>query len=128
MKNQLVSLLDKMSLERATKNTFQDSQLFRYHLKAIHQDGYAFDDEERIVGIRCVAVPVFRNQEVIAALAIAAPAKQISAEQYKTYCNKAKCWKQSNYARNRNSSQHIKIRRYSNESSSNRRKYSKRFI
>lgn len=80
---QLASLLDKMSLERATKNTFQDSQLFRYHLKAIHQDGYAFDDEERIVGIRCLAVPVFRNQEVIAALAIAAPAEQISRSNIK---------------------------------------------
>jgi DNA-binding IclR family transcriptional regulator len=74
----LASMLDKMSLERATKNTFQDSQLFRYHLKAIKQDGYAFDDEERIVGIRCIAVPVFRNGEVIAALAIAAPADSIS--------------------------------------------------
>ena len=79
----LDTLLDKMSLEPATENTFQDSQLFRYHLKAIHQDGYAFDDEERIVGIRCVAVPVFRNKEVIAALAIAAPAEQISRSNIK---------------------------------------------
>ncbi|WP_338471674.1 IclR family transcriptional regulator C-terminal domain-containing protein [Niallia sp. XMNu-256] len=76
--DKLNSLLDKMSLEPATANTFQDSQLFRYHLKAIYEDGYAFDDEERIVGIRCVAVPVFRNNEAIAALAIAAPADQIS--------------------------------------------------
>ena len=79
----LASIFDKLSLERATKNTFQDSQLFRYHLKAIREDGYAFDDEERIVGIRCVAVPVFRNQEVIAALAIAASADQISRSNIK---------------------------------------------
>ena len=71
---ELTSILEKLSLERATNNTFQDSQLFRYHLKAILEDGYAFDDEERIVGIRCIAVPVFRNGKVIAALAIAAPA------------------------------------------------------
>ena len=44
----LNSLLNKMALESATGNTFQDPQLFRYHLKAIKEDGYAFDDEERI--------------------------------------------------------------------------------
>ena len=74
----LAPLSGKMSLEPATENTFQDSQLFHYHLKVIRQEGYAFDDEERIVGIRCVAVPVFRHKKVIAALAIAAPAEQIS--------------------------------------------------
>ncbi|RDW20183.1 hypothetical protein CWR48_05615 [Oceanobacillus arenosus] len=74
----LESLLDKMSLEPATKNTFQDPQLFRYHLKTIQEDGYAFDDEEITIGIRCIAVPVFRNKEVIAALAIGAPADQVS--------------------------------------------------
>lgn len=84
----LNALLGKMSLEPATANTFQDTQLFRYHLKAIHQDGYAFDDEERNVGIRCVAVPVFRNKEVIAALAIAAPAKQISRGNIKKIATK----------------------------------------
>ncbi|MFD1608568.1 IclR family transcriptional regulator domain-containing protein [Oceanobacillus luteolus] len=71
-----------------TTNTFQDSQLFRYHLKAIKEDGYAFDDEERMVGIRCVAVPVFRNQEVIGALAIAAPVEQISRKNIKQIATK----------------------------------------
>ena len=85
---ELTSILKKLSLERATNNTFQDSQLFRYHLKAILEDGYAFDDEERIVGIRCVAVPVFRNRKVIAALAIAAPAEQISRSNLKQIATK----------------------------------------
>lgn len=85
---QLVALLNKMSLEPATENTFQDSQLFRYHLKAIRQDGFAFDDEERIVGVRCIAVPVFRKGEVIAALAIAAPVEQISRSNMKQIVTK----------------------------------------
>ena len=85
---ELTSILKKLSLERATNNTFQDSQLFRYHLKAILEDGYAFDDEERIVGIRCIAVPVFRNGKVIAALAIAAPAEQISRSNLKQIATK----------------------------------------
>ncbi|WP_281292615.1 IclR family transcriptional regulator [Oceanobacillus polygoni] len=84
----LTSLLDKMSLEPATVNTFQDSQLFRYHLKAIHEDGYAFDDEERAVGLRCVAVPVFCNKKVIAALAIAAPTTQLPRSSVKQIATK----------------------------------------
>lgn len=75
---ELNELLNRMSLEPATENTFQDSQLFRYHLKAIKEDGYAFDDEERNVGVRCVAVPLFRDEKAVAALAIAAPAEEIS--------------------------------------------------
>lgn len=84
----LATLLSKMSLEPATENTFQDSQLFHYHLKVIRQEGFAFDDEERIIGVRCVAVPVFRHKKVIAALAIAAPAEQISRGNIKSITQK----------------------------------------
>ena len=122
----LASILDKLSLERATKNTFQDSQLFRYHLKAINEDGYAFDDEERIVGIRCVAVPVFRNREVIAALAIAAPAEQISRGNIKQIVTKLNAGSKA-ITKEIETLVNIKItflEVYNNESSSNRRKYS----
>ena len=74
----LMTLFGKISLEPATENTFQDPQLLYYHLKLIRQEGYAFDDEEQIVGVRCIAVPIFCNKKTIAALAIAAPVDQIS--------------------------------------------------
>ncbi|SOC41706.1 IclR family transcriptional regulator [Salinicoccus kekensis] len=73
-----VALMKKMQLEPKTENTFQDSQLFSYHLKVIREDGYAFDDEELAIGVRCIAVPVYRNGEVIAALAVAAPPEDIT--------------------------------------------------
>lgn len=85
---ELAPLMERLSLEPVTKNTFQDCQLFRYHLKAIRANGYAFDDEERTVGIRCVAVPVFRNNKVIAALAVAAPTDQISRKNIKQIVSK----------------------------------------
>jgi len=84
----LASYLGKISFEQATNNTFKDPHLFRYHLKAIRDDGYAYDDEERVVGIRCVAVPIFRNQEVIAALSVAAPVDQISCSNIKHIAKK----------------------------------------
>jgi len=84
----LASYLGKSSLEQATNHTFEDLHLFRYHLKAIRDDGYAFDDEERNVGFRCIAVPIFRNQEVIAALSVAAPVDQISCSNIKHIAKK----------------------------------------
>lgn len=72
------SLLNQLSLEPVTHNTFQDPQLFNYHLKAINEDGYAFDDEELNIGLRCVAVPVFRDNKVIAALAISGSVEEIA--------------------------------------------------
>lgn len=84
----LKTVLSQLSLAPATENTFQDSQLFRYHLKAIRSDGYAFDDEERIIGIRCIAVPVFRNGKIIAALALAAPAADITGSNINSLAKK----------------------------------------
>ncbi|WP_033543649.1 IclR family transcriptional regulator [Planococcus sp. CAU13] len=85
---QLLTLFGRMSLEPATNNTFQDPQLFYYHLKAIRQDGYAFDDEEHIVGIRCVAVPVFYQNKVMGALSVVAPLEQIPRSSIKTIFQK----------------------------------------
>lgn len=82
------SLLNQLSLEPVTHNTFQDPQLFHYHLKAINEDGYAFDDEELNIGLRCVAVPVFRDNEVIAALAISGSVEEIARGRVKEIANK----------------------------------------
>ena len=82
------SLMNRMQLEPTTENTFQDSQAFYYHLKMIGEDGYAFDDEELAIGIRCIAVPVYRNSEVIAALAVAAPPEDITKRNMKEIVSK----------------------------------------
>lgn len=45
-------------LEALTPNTISDvGELFE-HLKKVRRDGYAVDDEESLVGLRCVAVPI----------------------------------------------------------------------
>jgi IclR family KDG regulon transcriptional repressor len=49
--------LQHLHYERSTVHTFDDRQLFLYHLKAIHEQGYAVDDEETEIGLRCIAVP-----------------------------------------------------------------------
>lgn len=75
---QLNKMLTHLTQHKATKHTFDDNHLLREHLNVIRQQGYAIDDEETEVGLRCVAAPIFYNGNVIAALAISGPATRLS--------------------------------------------------
>jgi DNA-binding IclR family transcriptional regulator len=51
------------------------------HLDEIKHRGYAWDDEERIPGVRCVAAPVFGHDGgILGAVSIAAPANRMPWE------------------------------------------------
>jgi len=52
-------ILEDLHLVPLTKNTITDPVRFTANLTKIRGRGYAFDDEENEVGIRCVGVPVF---------------------------------------------------------------------
>lgn len=67
----------RLPLKQATEQTFVDQDLFFHHLEVIKRQGFAFDDEERMLGVRCVAAPVFHDNKVIAALAIAGPTEHL---------------------------------------------------
>ena len=62
-----------LPFHQATDNTFVDQEMFSHHLEVIKNQGFAIDDEERFVGVRCIAAPVFHEDRVIAAVAIAGP-------------------------------------------------------
>ena len=65
-------------LAKRTANTITDLEKMKSHLKKVRNNGYALDNEENEIGIRCVAAPI-RDQrgEVIAAISISAPAIRI---------------------------------------------------
>lgn len=62
-----------LPFNQATDNTFVDKEMFSHHLEVIKKQGFALDDEERFVGLRCIAAPVFHENRVVAAIAIAGP-------------------------------------------------------
>ena len=70
-------LFSHLSFTQATDHTFVDQELFLHHLEVIKKQGFAIDDEERFVGVRCIAAPVFRDNRVIAAVAIAGPSESM---------------------------------------------------
>ncbi|MCM3653545.1 IclR family transcriptional regulator [Metabacillus litoralis] len=75
--NEQKDLFSHLSLTQATEHTFVDPELFFHHLNVIKKQGFAIDDEERFLGVRCIAAPVFRDKQIIAAVAIAGPSESM---------------------------------------------------
>lgn len=68
-------LLEHGRLKSHTKKTITSKAQFLKELSRIRELGYAIDDEEYEVGLRCIAAPVRDiSGDVIAALSIAGPA------------------------------------------------------
>lgn len=68
------AFLRRAPFERYTKNTLTTATRFVRHLEEIRHRGYSIDDQELILGVNCLAVPVMNNAgQVVAGLAVMAP-------------------------------------------------------
>lgn len=70
--------LSKGRFARHTPNTITSAEALRLEVAKVLQNGFALDDEEEEIGVRCVAVPVYdlRNR-FVASLGLAGTAEQI---------------------------------------------------
>lgn len=68
-------------LQKRTENTMVDPDGFRELLATIREQGYALDDEEYHLGIRCAAVPL-RSKEgvVVGAIGVSGPTVRVARE------------------------------------------------
>lgn len=74
---EVTALLGPEPFRAFTRNTLTRTAAV---LKAVHRvraQGYAVDDEEREVGVRCVAAPIRVGAETVAALSVATPATRL---------------------------------------------------
>src|SRR3954470_22601500 len=66
-------------LKQHTEHTITDGEPLRSELAAIRSRGYAIDDEEIEVGLRCVAAPIRDHTgAVAAAISVAAPVQRMT--------------------------------------------------
>jgi len=64
-----------------TLRTITDSAMLKRHLEIVRVQGYATDDEEWNIGVRCIAVPVFDfRDKCVAAIGISGPVTRMSLE------------------------------------------------
>ena len=80
------ALLASAGMPAATGRTITQAEVLLRDLGQIRRQRLALDDEEREVGTRCVAVPVYGAEEqVVAALSVSGPAERLDAEHLKRY-------------------------------------------
>src|SRR5262249_7252668 len=68
----------RQTFKPLTPHTITSSERLLKDLRNIRARGYGLDDEEREIGVRCIAAPV-RNHEgdVVAAISVAGPAERM---------------------------------------------------
>lgn len=68
-------------LKPLTANTITDREELKKQLKQVAEQGYAIDDEELDVGVRCVSAPIRDyTRRIVGALSISGPAMRLSLE------------------------------------------------
>jgi DNA-binding IclR family transcriptional regulator len=76
-----IALLKSASFVKKTPKTIVDMDELRNHLADVKRQGWAIDDEEDILGIRCVGAPVFSPDGAVRyALSISSTVLAISPE------------------------------------------------
>lgn len=77
-------ILDRHGMPAATENTITDRDALFDELERVHERGYALDDEARVKGLRCVAVPIINNdEEVEGAISVSGPTSRFRDERFR---------------------------------------------
>ncbi len=72
-------ILAKLNFRRLTPNTLVPKKRFTDELKRVKEVGYAVDDEENIIGVRCVAAAIRGSQgEPMASLSVTGPTSRMT--------------------------------------------------
>ena len=73
------AMVARQDLVAYTPHTLTDPQTLLAQLKQIREQGYALDDEEQELGVRCIAVPVV-GAPALAALSVSGPSGRMTPE------------------------------------------------
>ncbi|MGG3625363.1 IclR family transcriptional regulator [Bacillus gobiensis] len=79
-KDEQSRIIDSLTFEKRTDHTITSLDLFLEELDRTKKNGYSLDNEEGEIGVRCVSAPVYKGDQVIAAVAISGPSVRVSKE------------------------------------------------
>lgn len=82
---------DNSKIEILTDKTITDFSEFLLELKNIRENGYAEDDEENEIGVRCIGAPIFNHSgKVEGAISISGPAIRVTKDRVETIAEEVK--------------------------------------
>lgn len=73
-----MALVTRTGLAPQTPNSITDLEAFMYEVAATRERGWAADEGEQEVGVRCAAVPVGHGSTVVAAMSVSGPADRFA--------------------------------------------------
>jgi IclR family acetate operon transcriptional repressor len=73
-----LGLLRRTGLPRRTDQTITELGAFARELDTVLNHGWAADEEEQEVGVRCLAVPVGHGEDAVAAISLSGPADRFN--------------------------------------------------
>jgi DNA-binding IclR family transcriptional regulator len=77
-------IIERTRLPKQTENTITDPDDLRAELAEIRERGFAFNDGERIEGLRAVGTPVMgQNGEIVGAISVAGPSKRFKGDWFR---------------------------------------------
>jgi DNA-binding IclR family transcriptional regulator len=78
---ELESFLPTKELKRFTNNTITDRDELKKQLKQIAEQGYAIDNEELDLGVRCIGAPIRDyTRRIVGAISISGPSMRLTDE------------------------------------------------
>lgn len=79
--NALNDLIEQRGLPSRTDRTITTVTGLRSQLSLVREQGYAVDNEESVIGLRCIAAPIFNDRnQTIAALSASGPAAEFTGD------------------------------------------------
>jgi DNA-binding IclR family transcriptional regulator len=76
-------IVEQHGLPQTTPNTVTTRERLREDLQQVRDKDVAFDDEERVQGLRCVAVPIVNNDdEVEGAVSVSGPTTRLQGDRF----------------------------------------------
>ncbi|MHA7775353.1 HTH-type transcriptional regulator BhcR [Roseibium sp. M-1] len=90
-RDQCARILKQSERVRFTEHTLCDADQLRTDLEAIRERGYSIDGEEKNLGMRCIAAPVFNHYgEAVAGLSVSGPTSRVSPERIEPFAEAVK--------------------------------------
>ena len=87
--NKVEELITQYGLPAATDNTITDPAQFLREIDRVRAQGFAVDDEEIEIGVRCVAAPIFDHTgRPVAAVSISTPVLRLPLSEVPRYGQK----------------------------------------
>jgi DNA-binding IclR family transcriptional regulator len=81
LETELSEIIPKLSLDPETPNSITSMERFLEELRTVRAQGYAIDNEESLLGARCVGAPIFGPAgKVVAAMSIEGPSERLSLD------------------------------------------------